>query len=1111
MSDLCSQNLIWKDILTSFSQSLTLLKEKIPKPQVSGDEVPEEDPNENIVKIKDLFVEWEKLFILLFDKPLLMALLIENYFPKLQTNCSVLNSLVKDSPVEDWKTLDFVIEKPNARFDALKRELSDLTRAGDVPCDKVMRLLTEFGYKHPETELDDFFKDVEALEAIIATNTTADQIDPQDAVGLQEIIKEPPSFFYCPLTNKVMEEPLIVLSTGISYERRALAEYMVSHDGNDPEHSDIYSSCDENPMKTIALPNQRLKLQIEKWKTTKKSTRQQPSKRSTSSRTKSTEAVISEFNFFRDTFYKPLIRAQLQCGIKESDINIEEIQNEAWKKLLERVCLVFFLSSNAWQMMLSACNSPTIEWKLFKNYFPNSGDSIILAERTFTRFILCFPIDSFPIKSPNFLSCSNLLENDDILMDTPYVPLPGPHSWNSNTERSMSTALTMPIAYHPPSCISPEEATAATIAAASVSQPGPTFIPFLELQEYLTKQYLLQLQTLGNELSCELMKISGKSCLATFFWDLPIQNFPNTQVSANIYGENWNALIAQREEILRRETTLPQPPPIEIRRSSTGLSQSRISRLSRLSSAFVPEDEFAVSCPSPVTALPFLFSPNDQIVLGKIFPCFSLNCLLEKMCSTEYFHCKLSFFRLQDHYPVIERNILNKWNGKQFIAYAEYFFPEMLEYLDSSLYAAKPEVIAPTFIQDNPDYLRKTFIRTKTSNFLYTSNERSQFYPPVSDDLVEKMFQEIIPTDVICMRIIERIIPEYPRPSNLWKARYEAENLEKSHYQLRLSQQQQQQRKSTDSRPSDNQNSTNRSRKTEITFVEASTRLVVAASRIPPAILAEMKPSPTLYGRSYSLSFAANPSVSHQRFLSLSTGSRPNSATLKKSVAREAMKYDVIVKHLLVGESGVGKTKLLNRLALDEYEEELSEPTKGLEFKSVRDFLYGKRVKQDISDTGGNSRYRNVILPYIMSTMSVFLVYDITNRKSFEVLQQYWIPEVRSRIKTSTVLILIGNKSDCSKSERVVSYEEGEELSKELGCPFYETSAKDDIHVSLAFHMATNLLLLKIYHPDKENVEEAMKLLSGGDEVVEEEIRQSVVVLREMARAKRKKWFCLLL
>jgi small GTP-binding protein len=566
-----------------------------------------------------------------------------------------------------------------------------------------------------------------------------------------------------------------------------------------------------------------------------------------------------------------------------------------------------------------------------------------------------------------------------------------------------------------------------------------------------------------------------------------VHTFPNSQISVQGCGDGWNTLIAQRDEMIRNERFTPSAV-----KTSDGNN-------SKPSAVYIPQ-EFTINVSCPATAVPFLFSPNDQNVLGKLFPCFLSNCLTEKMCYSENFQCKVSFFRLEDHFPIIERNILSKWNGKQFIAYAEYFFPEILEYLDSSIYNATPELISPPFIQKNPEFIRKTFIRTQANNFLHSSNEKSHYYPPISEDLIDKMMKELIPLHKICMRIYERIISEFPRPTNLWKARYEAENLEKFYRQKYPHE-----FKKTD--PNYSANDSN-----SLSFIQATSRLVTAASRIPP--LAEMQPSSIIFGRPYALTFSSNPSFSFQPSVA---GSIPQSFQQKTSSSkkiaspRDSIKCDVVVKHLLLGESGVGKTKLLLRLAYDKFYPSPLPPTQGVEFKTVRDFQYGKRVKQEISDAAGQSNHRDIVLPYIATAMSILLVYDVTNRSSFEALRNYWIGEIRLRSKSSAVITLVGNKCDCTASERVVSYEDGLQLSRELGCPFYETSAKADIHVALAFHVATNLMLLKIYHPNQRNVEEAMKLLSGGDEEMEEEIRQSVVVIREIGKKTRKAWLCLLL
>ncbi|MHA1473378.1 MAG: Rab family GTPase, partial [Promethearchaeota archaeon] len=79
------------------------------------------------------------------------------------------------------------------------------------------------------------------------------------------------------------------------------------------------------------------------------------------------------------------------------------------------------------------------------------------------------------------------------------------------------------------------------------------------------------------------------------------------------------------------------------------------------------------------------------------------------------------------------------------------------------------------------------------------------------------------------------------------------------------------------------------------------------------------------------------------------------------------------------------------------------------------------------------------------------LVYDVTNRSSFENIDKNWYMEVK-KASPKIALILVGNKIDL-ESEREVTHEEGEELAQKLAITYIETSAKTGENVNDAFKM----------------------------------------------------------
>uniref|UniRef100_A0ABM0GMS3 Ras-related protein Rab-37-like n=1 Tax=Saccoglossus kowalevskii TaxID=10224 RepID=A0ABM0GMS3_SACKO len=121
----------------------------------------------------------------------------------------------------------------------------------------------------------------------------------------------------------------------------------------------------------------------------------------------------------------------------------------------------------------------------------------------------------------------------------------------------------------------------------------------------------------------------------------------------------------------------------------------------------------------------------------------------------------------------------------------------------------------------------------------------------------------------------------------------------------------------------------------------------------------------------------------------------------------------------------------------------------------------GSKVKLQIWDTAGQERFRSVTHAYYRDAHALLLLYDVTNRQSFDNIRA-WLSEINEYANQNVVIMLLGNKADMS-SERVVKREEGEKLSRDHGVAFMETSAKTGMNVELAFMaVAKDLRMRKV-------------------------------------------------
>lgn len=165
--------------------------------------------------------------------------------------------------------------------------------------------------------------------------------------------------------------------------------------------------------------------------------------------------------------------------------------------------------------------------------------------------------------------------------------------------------------------------------------------------------------------------------------------------------------------------------------------------------------------------------------------------------------------------------------------------------------------------------------------------------------------------------------------------------------------------------------------------------------------------------------------------------------------------YELKVKLLMIGDSGVGKTSMLLRYTNDSFHPTFI-TTIGIDFKikAVR-VEGGKRVKLQIWDTAGQERFRTITTSYFRGAHGILMVYDVTDRTSFLSIRN-WVAQTQMHADVSADYALVGNKCDCDEAQRAVAYEEGAALAREFGIRhFYEASAKQDHHVEACFAAVT--------------------------------------------------------
>jgi Ras-related protein Rab-8A len=153
---------------------------------------------------------------------------------------------------------------------------------------------------------------------------------------------------------------------------------------------------------------------------------------------------------------------------------------------------------------------------------------------------------------------------------------------------------------------------------------------------------------------------------------------------------------------------------------------------------------------------------------------------------------------------------------------------------------------------------------------------------------------------------------------------------------------------------------------------------------------------------------------------------------------------------VIIGDTAVGKTNILLRYVNEEYK--MSHVTTiGVDFKIKTINIDGIKIKMQIWDTAGQERFKTITETYYKGAAGVVLVYSVTDRKSFNNLEN-WIKQINESQPESMCKVIVGNKVDCKETERQVSFQEGTSLANKYGVPFVECSAKDNYNISEIFN-----------------------------------------------------------
>ena len=215
-------------------------------------------------------------------------------------------------------------------------------------------------------------------------------------------------------------------------------------------------------------------------------------------------------------------------------------------------------------------------------------------------------------------------------------------------------------------------------------------------------------------------------------------------------------------------------------------------------------------------------------------------------------------------------------------------------------------------------------------------------------------------------------------------------------------------------------------------------------------------------------------------------------------------------KVVLIGESGVGKTCIIAQFINKSFSEgTLSSLTAQFIKKNLK-ISEGKELTFDIWDTAGQEQHRAIARMYYSDAKAVILVYDITNRKSFEEIKNYWYLQVVEKGSSDVIFALAANKSDLYQ-EQEVQNEEGKKFAEEIGAIFASTSAKNDSGIQALFDNIGQ----KIFDPnfdfaaaEKKKKDEYKKKKQQEDNKAKEAPNKGVKITAQNQKKEKKKGGC---
>ena len=214
----------------------------------------------------------------------------------------------------------------------------------------------------------------------------------------------------------------------------------------------------------------------------------------------------------------------------------------------------------------------------------------------------------------------------------------------------------------------------------------------------------------------------------------------------------------------------------------------------------------------------------------------------------------------------------------------------------------------------------------------------------------------------------------------------------------------------------------------------------------------------------------------------------------------EDEEYSMIFKMILIGDSGVGKTNILNRYINNTFSE-TTKSTVGVGLGTKVEEYNNTKIKVQIWDTAGQERYKSITKTYYKGAKGAFIVYDITKKDSFKNIDK-WIQDLREFGEDDAAILIVGNKSDLEES-REVTTDEVKKKAEVYKMAYCETSALKSKNINYAFQT-----LIKLVAEKMENKKNEENKYGNQSNVISTGVSLETKIIAADNRPKNKNGYC---